>query len=331
MIDKNGIYLSVDGDDAIRVIIENSTKIQTDRIKISDELIGELEYDQSGYSTVLNHIRDKAEPLDGIGEYSDEQFAEVTDLALQLADAIRENGLTTGVLLRAAVKKYPETEDDGTAMFLFTAINGIIDELHELPRTKYILYKYLKSRSEFETHDKWLKTNVLPEGYFFRRDYPCEIINYDLFTNEPKLSQVFFFDNYSDYFVFLFLKFAEQQKRVLECPCCGKLFVPRSNRAEMYCDRILINGKTCKQIAPKLMRKFKQKKDPVLDEYERAKNRNYKRVERYENSGCDSSVMGLTFDEYSAWLDKASRARRLYLQGKVSREQLKKVIGELDG
>lgn len=326
MIDKNGIYLSVNGDDAVRVIIENNVKIQTDRIKISGELIEELEYNQSGYSTVLDHIRDKAEPLDGIGEYSDEQFAEVTNLALQLADAIRENDLTTGVLLRAAIKKYPETNNDGTAMFLLTTMNSIIEELRGLPRTRYILYKYLKSRSEFEPHDKWLETNVLPEGYFFRRDYPCEIINYDLFTNEPKLSQVFFFDNYSDYFVFLFLKFAEQQRRVLKCPCCGKLFVPKSNRAEMYCDRILINGKTCKQIAPKLMRKFKQKNDPILEEYERAKNRNYKRVERYENSGWDSSVMELTFDEYSAWLDKASRVRRLYLQGKVSREQFKKLL-----
>lgn len=47
MTDKNGIYLSVDGDDAVRVIVEHGTKIQTDRIKISDELIGELEYDMS--------------------------------------------------------------------------------------------------------------------------------------------------------------------------------------------------------------------------------------------------------------------------------------------
>lgn len=167
----------------------------------------------------MDHIRDKAEPLDGIGEYSDEQFEEITDLALQLADAIRENDLTTGVLLRAAIKKFLETEDDGTAMFLLTAINSIIDELCELPMTRYILYKYLKSRSKFESHNKWLETNVLPEGYFFRRDYPCEIINYDLFTNEPKLSQIFFFDNYSEYFVFLFLKFAELKKRVLGCPC----------------------------------------------------------------------------------------------------------------
>lgn len=106
----------------------------------------------------------------------------------------------------------------------------------------------------------------------------------------------------------MFLKFAEQHRRVLECPCCGKLFVPRSNRAEIYCDRLLINGKTCKQIAPKLMRKYKQMKDTLLDEYEHTKNRNYKHVERYENSNGDSSVIKLTFDEYSAWLDRVSRA-----------------------
>ena len=107
MNDKNGIYLSINGNDAVRVIIENSTKVQTDRIKISDELIGELEYDQFGYSTVFEHIRDKAEPLDDMGMYSDEQVAEVTDLALQLAEAIRENDLTAGVLLRAAIKNTP--------------------------------------------------------------------------------------------------------------------------------------------------------------------------------------------------------------------------------
>ena len=49
MTDKNGIYLSLDGDDAVRVIIENNVIIQTDRIKVSDELISELEYNLSNY------------------------------------------------------------------------------------------------------------------------------------------------------------------------------------------------------------------------------------------------------------------------------------------
>lgn len=223
--------------------------------------------------------------------------------------------------MRATIHKLLEIKDDGSAMYLMTTMSHIVDALREPLDTRYILYKYLKSRSEFDTHEEWLRKNILPEGYFFRRDYPCEIINYDLFTNEPKLSQVFFFDNYTDYFVFLFLKFAEQQRSVLECPCCGKLFVPKSNRAEMYCDRVPIDGKTCKQIAPKLARKLKQRNDPLLEEYEKAKNRNYKRVERYENADGNSGVMRLTFNEYKAWLDKASEMKRLYLQGKVSAEE----------
>ena len=326
MINKNGIYLSVDGDNAVRVIVENNTKIQTDKIKISDELIGELEYDLSNYEVVLEHIIEETEPLDDIGAYSEEQFSNVSNAALELADGVRENDLTTGILLRATIKKILDFDDDGSAMCLMTAMNNIVDALREPLDTRYILYKYLKSRSEFDTHEEWLKTNILPKGFFFRRDYPCEIINYDLFTNEPKLSQVFFFDNYADYFVFLFLKFAEQQKRVLECPCCGKLFVPKSNRAEIYCDRILVDGKTCKQIAPKLMRKYKQMKDPVLEEYERAKNRNYKRVERYENSKGNGTVMKYTFEDYQAWLDKVNVIRRKYLRGEVSTEEMLNAI-----
>ncbi len=70
-------------------------------------------------------------------------------------------------------------------------MNAIVEALRKPLSTQYILYKYLKYRSEFDTY-------VLPEGYFFRRDYICEIINYDLFTNEPKLPQVLFFDNYTE-------------------------------------------------------------------------------------------------------------------------------------
>ena len=213
-------------------------------------------------------------------------------------------------------------------MYLMTAMRNIIDTLCEPFDTQYILYNYLKSLSEFDTHEDWLET-ILSECYFFRRDYPFEIINYDLFTNEPKLSQIFFFDNYTNYFVFLFLKFAEQQRRVLECPCCGRLFVSKSNRAEIYCDRVLIDGKTCKQIAPKLARKLKQRNDPLLEEYERAKNRNYKRVERYENTDGNSSVMRLTFNEYKPWLDKASEMKRRYLQGEVSEDEFMKIIRKL--
>lgn len=75
--------------------------------------------------------------------------------------------------------------------------------------------------------------------------------------------------------------------------------------------------------------KYKKTHDSVLEEYERAKNRNYKRVERYENANGNSGVMRLTFNEYKAWLDKASEMKRLYLQGKISAKKFRIAILEL--
>ncbi len=193
MVSKNGINLSVDGDNAVRVIIENNTKIQTDKIEISEELISELEYNLCYYETVVEHISDETEPLDGIGAYAEEQLADIFDMSFELADAVRENDLTAGVLLRASINKLLDMEDDKTAMFLLTAMSRIVNVIREPLDTRYYLYKYLKSQSEFKSHEEWIQKNILPEGYFFRRDYPCEIINTDLFSGEPELSQIFFF------------------------------------------------------------------------------------------------------------------------------------------
>lgn len=57
-----------------------------------------------------------------------------------------------------------------------------------------------------------------------------------------------------------------------------------------------------------------------------AENRNYKRVERYENSDGSDKVMRLTFDEYRDRLDKAAKMKNFYLQGKVSAEEFGEFI-----
>ena len=327
---KNGIYLSLNGDSAVRIISENGLKIQTDVIKIADELLGELEFNLSTYEEAVEHITELSEPQGEFGEeLSEQQFAKVSELALEVADGVRENDLPAGVLLRATIENLLDVPDDGTAMYFLITMNNVIDALREPMHTQYNLYKYLRQCHKFDTPKEWLENSVLRDKDFFRREYWCEFVNYDLFTSEPNLSQVFFFNNYSDYYVFLFLQFAELQKRVLECPCCGKFFVPQSNRKVVYCDRIIYNGKSCKEIAPKLLRKVKQQDDSVFKEYELAKNRNYKRVGRYENADSDSKVMQMEFSQYKAWLERAGAAKKLYLQGKVSAEEFRAIIQEL--
>lgn len=81
------------------------------------------------YEAVVEHISEMTEPLDGIGVYSKEQTAEVFDTAFELADAVRENDPASGVLLRAAITKLTDNEDDGTAMCLLLTMNSIIEAL----------------------------------------------------------------------------------------------------------------------------------------------------------------------------------------------------------
>ncbi len=140
MVSKNGIYLSVDGDNAVRVIIENNTKIQTDKIKLSDELIGELGYDLSNYETTVKYISEKTEPLDELGTtYSEEQFSAIVDASLDVADGVRENDLPAGILLIAAINKLLDTPDNGTAMYWLQTMHGIVTALQEPLDTRYIL------------------------------------------------------------------------------------------------------------------------------------------------------------------------------------------------
>ena len=91
------------------------------------------------------------------------------------------------------------------------------------------------------------------------------------------------------------------------------------------------NGRTCKQVAPKLMQKYLKSNDTILDEYERAKNRNYKRVERFENKLSDKPHgKDLLFSRYDSWMLRMSSAKTMYLQGKLNADKFLKLIHELN-
>lgn len=75
------------------------------------------------------------------------------------------HNLTSEILLSATVNKLLDFDDDGTAMRLMTMMNNIVDALREPLDMQYILYNYLKSRSEFYMHEDWLET-ILSEDFF---------------------------------------------------------------------------------------------------------------------------------------------------------------------
>ena len=90
---------------------------------------------------------------------------------------------------------------------------------------------------------------------------------------------------------------------------------------------ITSDGKTCKQVAPKLIQKLKKQQDILLAEYDRVKNRNYKRFERGEwKLPGKETENDMSFEKYTAWLMQAQAARRAYLCGEISGEEFEKAL-----
>lgn len=69
----------------------------------------------------------------------------------------------------------------------------------------------------------------------------------------------------------------------------------------------------------------------VLSEYDKAVNRNFKRVERFEDKQSDEKHgKDLDYAEYSEWLIRLRDARERWKNGGISDEEILKVIHELD-
>ena len=82
------------------------------------------------------------------------------------------------------------------------------------------------------------------------------------------------------YYVFLLMQFLSEKPIIAQCENCGNFFVPKTKKKTLYCDRIIADGKTCKQVAPKQKHKKLAENDPVIEAYDRTRRKMYKRLER---------------------------------------------------
>lgn len=118
----------------------------------------------------------------------------------------------------------------------------------------------------------------------------------------------------------------ESNSHVARCECCGRFFTPRTKAVTKYCDRVIRDGKTCKEIVPALKHKQQAERNKVIQTFDRVKQKLYKRYERAHDLGKKPSSKDLPFEAYYAWLDAAAKARDDYLAGTLSAEQALAVI-----
>ena len=134
------------------------------------------------------------------------------------------------------------------------------------------------------------------------------------------------FRSLAEYYMFLLIHFIASQPNIALCECCGRYFVPKTAKKTLYCDRIIKDGKTCKIWGPILKHKLQAQNKKVVEEYDRAKQKMYKRYERATDPNKKVSEKDLIYKEYYDWLEKATQARDDYLAGKLTAEEALEII-----
>lgn len=139
------------------------------------------------------------------------------------------------------------------------------------------------------------------------------------------------FETLKDFLWFVFINFLQYDVNFSECKYCGHFFIPKTKKKTLYCDRVrTADGRTCKDIGPAEVSKRNAEFSEVLSEYDKAVNRNFKRVEHYEDKQSDKkSGKDLDYAEYSEWLSRLRVARESWKNGEIGDEEMLKVVHEL--
>ena len=145
------------------------------------------------------------------------------------------------------------------------------------------------------------------------------------FSYKETLTAEYLFRSEEQYYIFLLQHFLLSDSNVAVCQYCGRFFIPKTRKKTRYCNLIIREGKSCKQIAPHMTHRERTASSRVLTEYNRVKDMLLHRLDRT----CDnkrSSPIDLTYADFCKWQKAASDARCSFLAGDISEKEALQII-----
>ena len=166
--------------------------------------------------------------------------------------------------------------------------------------------------------DKQLLDHTFQETYYINRKKQTEL----------GLTKCYFFDSAANYLNFLLLNLIQLNPNICLCQNCGELFVAKTKKKTLYCDRIQPDSnKTCSEIGPKIRAEL-QSTLFGFEDYGKAVERNYQRAKRTEEYYVKDKQ--LEWDDYFSWLERAQQAKKQWLNEEISDEDFLNIVHELD-
>lgn len=236
------------------------------------------------------------------------------DSAYDFTEGIFKENIVLGVLLKADINKYlihRKLADINSPEELKSKLETVSIRMKLLPYLKNKVNKLFMC-----VMHKDILAGVLDVSMHNTIEYKV--------TKTRSGEEVLFFDSPESYYEYLIFTFYLRDETVFECELCNRLFIPKTKKKTLYCDRVFKDGKTCKQIGPTQKYKTLAENDIVLKTFEKEKNKMYKRMEKNYNFG--ETPKSITNDDYNDWLTKAVNAKNLYLNNELSQNEALEII-----
>lgn len=271
------------------------------------------------YAVIVDHLTIVADFM--LREYGDGRtpvdrniYEYMMDMTHDLIDTLTEEDPVHGTLLRTAVHD-ALPEDDGTNACMLKTATALIPILQEIVFLQGLTLQVLDDLRngvplDFEGKYSELRRTEVTQSI---------VMGSDMTTR-------YRFRFPDAYYRFLLLNFISHKPRVALCQNCGRFFIPKTEKKTLYCDREIRDGKTCKDYGPRRKHKQEAAMDRVIEEFDRARQRMYKRYERARYYNQKPSDRDLTAAGLYDWIAAATEARNKYLAGELTEDEALKII-----
>ena len=168
--------------------------------------------------------------------------------------------------------------------------------------------------------DKQLLDYSYSETYYINKKKQAE--------DNLGLTKCYVFDSAANYLNFHLLNLIQLNPNICLCQNCNRLFVAKTKKRTLYCDRIHPDdGKKCSEIGPKKRAEL-QSTLFGFEDYDKAVERNYQRAKRTQEYYVKD--IKLEWDDYYDWLDRVQQAKKKWLNEEITDEDFLNIVHEID-
>ena len=328
MMTTKGLYLLPNGKDKFTLFYCNGkTKEKLYSSSYGQELVDMADIDGDAIQIALSYvIKDRIVNKRFSSARAERIFTQNNQVAL----LIKKIDTTLGLLLETELSKIEKPSPDDRRGY---------EEAVALQRKIYRDFGVAFQNAK-------VMTNIYADLPCALNEKPCRIFEIDktilavsfsecYYSDNEKLTETdlaltkyYYFDSAANYLRFLLLQLIKCNPNICLCQNCNRLFVAKTKKRTLYCDRIQPDdGKKCSEIGPK-KRADLQSTLFGFEDYDKAVERNYQRAKRTEDSYFKDIKLG--WDDYYAWLDRVQHAKKQWLNEEISDEVFLNIVHELD-